>query len=45
MNRKFHHTVIEVAIKAILISTVLYGVFGGIYFAITKGINDFGFYM
>jgi hypothetical protein len=45
MNRKFHHKVIDIAIKAILVGIVAYGVFGGIYFAATKGIVDFGFYI
>jgi hypothetical protein len=44
-NRKFHHKVIDITIKATLIGTALYGIIGGIYFAITRGINDFGFYM
>jgi uncharacterized protein YneF (UPF0154 family) len=45
MNRKFQHKVIDITIKITLISCVLYGVIGGIYFAATKGIVDFGFYM
>ena len=45
MNRKFHHTVIDIAIKISLVGVVAYGIFGGLYFAITRGITDFGFYM
>ena len=37
--RKFTHTTIEVVIKYGLSGIVLYGVLGGIYFAITKGIK------
>ena len=37
--RKFTHTTIEVVIKYGLSGIVLYGIFGGIYFAITKGIK------
>ena len=44
MNRKFHHKVIDIAIKATLIGFTLYGIFGGVYFAITRGITDVGFY-
>jgi len=44
-NRKFHHKVIIIGVKATLIGTVLYGIIGGMYFAITRGITDFGFYM
>ena len=45
MNRKFHHKAIELAIKISLVGIVAYGIFGGMYFAITRGITDFGFYM
>jgi len=45
MNRKFQHKVIDITIKATLIGFTLYGIFGGMYFAMTRGIVDFGFYM
>jgi len=45
MNRKFHHKAITFAIKATMISAVLYGIIGGVYFALTQGIRDFGIYM
>ena len=44
-DRKFQHKIIDITIKVSLIGITLYGIFGGIYFAITRGINDFGFYM
>ena len=45
MNRKFHHKAIIFAIKATMISAVLYGLIGGVYLALTQGIRDFGIYM
>lgn len=44
--RKFnHYKVLDIAIKAILISITLYGFLGLIYFSATRGIQDFGIYM
>ena len=37
--RKFTHTTIDVVIKYGLSGIVLYGILGGIYHAITKGIQ------
>ncbi len=37
--RKFTHTTIEVVIKYGLSGIVLYGILGGIYFAMTQGIK------
>ena len=45
MNRKFTHTVIDITIKIILGGTAMYGVIGGLYFALTKGLTDFGVYL
>ena len=43
--RKFTHTTIDVVVRYGLGGLVLYGLLGGIYFAITKGITDFGVYL
>ena len=45
MERKFHHKVIDIAIKVGLLGTKVYGILGGIYFAVTRGITDFGVYV
>ena len=45
MNRKFTHTVIDITVKIILGCTAMYGVIGGLYFTLTRGITDFGVYL
>ena len=48
MNRKFTHKVINLAFKVAMYgmtTLVGYGIIGGIYFALTRGINDFGVYL
>jgi len=48
MNRKFTHKVINIAIKIAvygLTAVVGYGIIGGVYFALTQGVKDFGIYM
>ena len=48
MNRKFTHKVIKIAIKIAMYgmtALVGYGILGGIYFASTRGITDFGVYL
>tara|TARA_B100001250_G_C19814586_1_gene797625 strand:- start:3479 stop:3625 length:147 start_codon:yes stop_codon:yes gene_type:complete len=48
MDRKFTHKVIEITMKLAmygLSGIAAYGILGGLYFAITRGINDFGVYM
>ena len=48
MNRKFTHKVIAITIKLAmygLSGIAAYGILGGIYFALTRGINDFGVYL
>ncbi len=45
MNRKFTHTVIDITVKIILGGTAMYGVIGGLYFALTRGLTDFGVYL
>ena len=39
-NRNFTHTAIEVVVRYGLGGLVLYGVIGGIYFAMTQGIKN-----
>lgn len=43
--RKFTHKTIDIAVRYGLGSIVLYGIVAGIYFMITRGVNDFGVYM
>ena len=45
MNRKFTHTVIDITIKIILGGTAMYGVIGGLYLALTRGLTDFVVYL
>ena len=48
MNRKFTHRVIKIAFKIAMYgmtALVGYGILGGIYFASTRGITDFGVYL
>ena len=48
MNRKFTHKVIAITIKLVtygLSAVAAYGILGGLYFAVTRGINDFGVYL
>ena len=48
MNRKFTHRVIKIAFKIAMYgmtALVGYGILGGMYFALTRGINDFGVYL
>ena len=40
--RKFTHTTIDIVVRYGLGGLVLYGLLGGIYFSLTKGIIDFG---